>query len=88
VKEFYIKLAVSALVVGGAFAFAWKQGLIARLGGYLGETREELRKCNWPSRDELMNSTLLIFVVIAGLGLFTVGSDFVLLKLVRYLLGA
>jgi len=83
VKEFYIKLVVSAVVIGGLFAFAWKQGLIARLSAYFGETQEELRKCSWPTRDELVQSAVLIFVVVGGLGVLTIVSDYAILKLVR-----
>jgi len=86
VKEFYIKLLVVAVVVGGAFAVAWKQGLIERLATYFGETRDELKKCQWPSRPELVQYTALIFVAVGALGLFTVGADFFLLKIVRSLL--
>ena len=84
--NFYAKLAIAALVVGGAFAFLWKQGYLLRLTAYVEATREELKKCSWPTRDELWQSTVLIFVVMAALGAFTVGSDFVILKIVRALM--
>ena len=83
---FYIKLAVWSAVVLGAFGLAWRAGWIGMVATYLDETREELRKCNWPTREELWNSTVLVFLVILGLGLFTIGSDYAILKLVRSLL--
>lgn len=85
-QEFIIKLLVAAVIIGGTFAVAWKQGLLEQLSGYLGETRDELKKCQWPSRPELIQYTALIFVAVAALGVFTVGSDFLLLKIVRALL--
>ena len=85
-QNFYIQLLVWAAVIGGLFAFLWKQGYLARLSTYVGETRDELRKCSWPSKDELWQSTLMVAVVIFGLGLFTVVVDFVVLKFVRSLL--
>jgi len=81
--KFYIQLAIWTVVVLGGFGLAWRAGWIARLATYLDETREELRKCNWPTRDELWNSTVLVFLVILALGLFTIGSDYVILKAVR-----
>jgi preprotein translocase SecE subunit len=75
-------------VIGGAFLFAWKQGYIARLSAYVADTQQELKKCNWPSREELIQSTILIFVVIAALGVFTVGVDFITLGFVKALLKA
>lgn len=85
-KEFYIQLLVAAVIIGGAFAVAWKQGLLERIATYFGETRDELKKCQWPTRPELIHYTALIFVAVAALGLFTVGADFILLKIVRSLL--
>jgi preprotein translocase subunit SecE len=86
VQNFYIQLLVWAAAIGGLFAFLWKQGHLVRLSTYVGETRDELRKCSWPSKDELWQSTLMVAVVIFGLGLFTVVVDFVVLKFVRLLL--
>jgi preprotein translocase SecE subunit len=86
VKEFYIKLAITSIVIIAAFGFIWKLGWLARIANFLGETREELKKCNWPSRPELWQTTVIIFIVTAVLGAFTVGSDFVWLKIIRELL--
>ena len=85
-SKFYIQLLIWALVVAGAFGFLWKQGYLARLAGYVGETREELKKCSWPSKDELWQSTMLIAVVMFTLGVFTILVDFGVLKFVRSLL--
>ena len=85
-KEFYIQLSVAAVIIGGAFIIAWKQGLLEHLAVYLGQTRDELRKCQWPTRPELFQYTTLIFVAVAALGIFTVGADYILLQVVRRLL--
>ena len=82
-EKFYIQLLVWAAVIGGLFAFLWKQGYLVRLSAYVTETREELKKCSWPSKGELWQSTVMVAVVIFGLGLFTVVVDFIILKLVR-----
>ena len=72
-KDYFpIFVAVIGVVL---FMVAWKLGYVAKLSTYVGETQQELKKCNWPTRDELMDSTLLIFVIIALLGLFTMGVD-------------
>ena len=84
--KFYIQLAVWTVVVLGAFGLAWRSGWIARIALYFGETREELKKCNWPTNDELWQSTLLILVVVGVLGIFTVGSDYLVISIVKYLL--
>ena len=88
VQKFYIQLALTALVVGVAFGLVWKLGWLTRLATYFGETRDELKKCNWPSREELWQTTVIVFAITALLGLFTVGSDFVLVRVIRSLLGS
>ena len=46
------------------------------------ETREELRKCTWPSWDELRGSTVLVVLSIFLLGAFTYVIDQVIFFLV------
>jgi preprotein translocase subunit SecE len=82
----YLPFLIWFAVIGAIFAFAWKQGHLARLSDYVTATQQELKKCNWPSRDELIQSTVLIFVVIGLLGVFTMASDFVVLSFVKALI--
>ncbi len=67
-----------AVVIGALFGYLWWQGQIRRFAVYIQETREELKKCSWPTWDELKGSTTLIAISIAMLGLFTVVVDRVL----------
>lgn len=69
---------VWSIIIGVAFAFAWRFGWLARLTKYVQETREELRKCTWPSYDELWGSTVLVMVATGLLGLFTVVVELVM----------
>jgi preprotein translocase subunit SecE len=63
-------------VIGiGLFLWLWRGGYLLRFNNYVRETREELRKCSWPTWDELKASTLLVGVAIVGLGSYTVGVD-------------
>ena len=64
------------VVIGALFGLLWWQGQIRRLAVYLQETREELRKCSWPSWEELKGSTALVIVSIGLLGAFVVVVDF------------
>jgi preprotein translocase subunit SecE len=57
------------------FVWLWRAGYLVRFANYVRETREELRKCSWPSWEELKGSTVLIFVAILGIGLYTVAVD-------------
>ena len=78
-----VKLLIWVVVVGVLFGVAWRKGYLLRLSGYVAETREELRKCTWPSVDELKGSTVLIMVTIFLLGGFIVGVDFLISLVVR-----
>ena len=66
------------VVIGALFILLWWQGQIRRLSLYIQETREELRKCSWPTVEELKGSTALVIVSIALLGAFTVAVDFIM----------
>jgi preprotein translocase subunit SecE len=58
-----------------AFTLLWRQGAFLRLSGYFRETQEELKKCTWPTWDELTGSTVVVIVSVALLGGFTIGVD-------------
>ena len=82
---FYIKLLVWAALIGITFGVLWHKGHLARFAHYIAETREELKKCTWPTWEELKGSTLVVSISIVLLGLFTVGVDFLLMLVVRNL---
>ena len=79
----YLSLTIWVVVIGGAFAFAWRKGYLERLANYTQETKDELRKCTWPTMDELKGSTVVVMVTIFLLGAFTVGVDVVMTWLVQ-----
>ena len=83
--NYYIRLAVVAAAVAVVFGILWRKGQLLRLRNYILETREELRKCTWPSWAELKGSTVVVMVSIFILGLFTVGIDIVLAVFVRWM---
>ena len=68
-------IAILVVAIGSAFAYLWWQGHIRRFATYVQETREELKKCTWPTWDELKGSTVLITITIVLLGVFTVVCD-------------
>jgi preprotein translocase subunit SecE len=81
----YVKLAIWAGVIAAVFGFLWWQGHLASIRTYILETREELRKCSWPSVQELKGSTVVVMISILMLGLFTVGVDFLLTLMVSWM---
>jgi len=74
-------IAIWAAVIGAAFLYLWWQGQIQRLTVYVQETREELKKCSWPSWEELKGSTALIGIMILMFGIFIFVVDSILFKI-------
>ena len=68
------------MLIGAAFGYLWWQGQIQRLAVYVQETREELKKCSWPSWEELKGSTALIGIMILMLSAFIFVVDSILFK--------
>ena len=80
----YLPIIIGTAAVAIAFALLWWSGNLKRLATYVQETREELRKCTWPSRDELKGSTVVVMISIAILGAYIVAADFILALMVRW----
>jgi len=76
----YVIAFVIALV---AFTILWRKGAFLRLSNYWNETKEELRKCTWPTWEELTGSTAVVIISVGVLGGFTVGVDYVVTMLIR-----
>jgi preprotein translocase subunit SecE len=72
-----VKLLIWAAVVGALFGVLWWQGYLVQIRDYVQQTREELRKCTWPTWDELKGSTVVVTVSILLLGGFIMLSDFI-----------
>jgi len=66
------------VVLLGALAIAKKAGWLDRIRVFFLQTREELLKCSWPSRDELRGSTWMVLVAVGMLGFFTFMADWIL----------
>lgn len=75
--ESYGTTLIWVCVIGAAFAFLWYKGHLAKFANYVRLTREELRKCSWPTWTELKGSTVVIAIAILLLGGFTVVVDFI-----------
>jgi preprotein translocase subunit SecE len=75
--ESYGSTLIWVCVIGAAFAFLWYKGQLTRFSNYVQLTREELRKCSWPTWTELKGSTVVIAISILLLGGFTVVVDFI-----------
>ena len=55
---------------------------------FVTEVAAELKRSQWPTRKELIDSTLLVLVSMILLGMFVSFSDMVFLKIVQILTGS
>jgi len=85
VNKHLLPIVIWGVVIGVAFALAWKQGYIVRLRNYWNATMEELRKCAWPTWEELKGSTVVVSITILLLGAFCYLVDTVFYQLVRFI---
>jgi preprotein translocase subunit SecE len=54
---------------------AAKPGVFARFGKYLHDVRTELRRVIWPSRAEVINSSVVVIITLIFFVLFTLAID-------------
>lgn len=81
----YTQILIWAGIFGFVFIVLWVTGNLVKLRNYVLETREELRKCTWPTVDELKGSTVLVAISIVLLGVFTVIVDYALVLFVNWM---
>ena len=64
------------------FIWMWRTGKIVAVKQYIIETREQLRKSTWPTRDELKQHITVVLISSLLLATFTFAADFVLREIV------
>ena len=74
-----------SVAVVALFIYLWRNGQLLRLRAYLEETREEMKRCTWPTWPELKGSTAVVMVSIGLLGAFTVAVDVVFALAVNFI---
>ena len=79
-----IKIGIWGVVVGVTFVILWRKGYLLQLTNYVQQTREELRKCTWPTWDELKGSTVVVTISIIILGGFVVLTDQVFFRVFMF----
>ena len=52
---------------------------------FLGEVTAELKKSSWPTRKELVDSTIVVIITILVLGMFVALADVVFLRIIGLL---
>ena len=58
-------------------------GWFAKTRAFIAETMDEMSKCTWPQRDQLLESTILVIVALAVTSVFVAGVDQILFHIVK-----
>ncbi len=53
---------------------------------FLSGVKSELKKCSWPTRTELMDSTIVVVVSVAFFGIFVGLSDWTIMKVLALII--
>jgi preprotein translocase subunit SecE len=56
-----------------------------RVRDFLTEVTAELKKSSWPTRKELIDSTLVVIITVLILGIFVALADVVFLRIIAFL---
>ena len=56
-----------------------------KIRSFIEDTMEEVKKCSWPTKDQLFESTLLVLIVLIVLTVFVAAVDQILFFFVRLL---
>ena len=75
------------VVVGVSAAITYHTAVGQRLCGFVADSRMEVRKVVWPSRQETLQTTLIVFVMVLIIGIMLWLFDMLLMSIVRALTG-
>ncbi|NEX19123.1 preprotein translocase subunit SecE [Thiorhodococcus mannitoliphagus] len=79
---------VGLLVIGaGAAAVVFQTELGRQLWQFVADARMEVRKVVWPSRQETLQTTLVVVVMVIVVGIVLWLFDMVLMSILRFLTG-
>ena len=86
-QPLWMRLGGLLVLIALALFVAVKTAVGGQVWGFVGDARTEVRKVVWPSRQETIQTSLVIFVAVLVTALFLWGVDSLLFAAVRYLTG-
>ena len=57
------------------------------IGKFVKDVRQEYRNVNWPTKDEVFSSTIVVIVFVVVISTFLGFADYSILKLINLILG-
>ncbi len=63
-----------------------KEGILSKIDRFFKESKAELTKVKWPTRKELIASTIAVIIICLVFALFLGIADFIIIKLLKLIL--
>ena len=60
--------------------------IIPKIREYYGETVQEVKKCTWPTKDELIETTIVVIVGVIALSIFIAVADYIMKQIIDTLM--
>ena len=54
-----------------------EKNIFKRMGAYLRDVRGEMKKVTWPSKDDMIKTTIAVIIISLFFGIYLFGVDFV-----------
>lgn len=86
-QPLWVRLAGLLAVIGAALFVALQTAVGRSVWEFMVETRGEVRKVVWPTRQETLQTLLIILIAVLITALFLWAVDSILFAIVRYLTG-
>ncbi len=61
--------------------------MFKKLTQFFKEVRTELKRVNWPTRKQVINSTGVVLITVMMVATFLYMVDFILMKAISYIMG-
>ena len=60
--------------------------IIPKIREYYGETVQEVKKCTWPTKDEFIETTVVVIVGVIALSIFIAVADYIMKQIIDTLM--
>jgi preprotein translocase subunit SecE len=60
-----------------------EKNIFKRMGAYLRDIRGEMKKVSWPSRSDMIKTTIAVIVISLFFGIYLFGVDFIFVRIFR-----
>jgi len=58
-----------------------EKNIFKRIGAYLRDIRGEMKKVTWPSRNDMIKTTIAVIVISLFFGIYLFGVDFIFARI-------